>query len=87
MQQMVLVTLVKNKVPEEAGGNVIISAWANMLTHTFYLVALSYRQAGTAIWIRQQATVNRTVTVVRRGKNGSPPFPLFTHRRQTGKNS
>lgn len=41
MQQMVLVTLVKNKVPEEAGGNVIISAWANMLAHTFYLVALS----------------------------------------------
>lgn len=33
MQQMVLVTSVKNKVPEEADGNLIISAWANMLTH------------------------------------------------------
>lgn len=36
MQQMVLVTSVKNKVPEEADGNLIISAWANMLTHILF---------------------------------------------------
>lgn len=33
---MVLVTSVKNKVPEEADGNVIVSAWANMLTHILF---------------------------------------------------
>lgn len=33
---MVLVTSVKNKVPEEADGNLIISAWANMLTHILF---------------------------------------------------